>query len=359
MSAPSLRWRITFTTGETMKRLALAVVLVFAVTASAQQKEAPKAEEKTSAKSAPKDAKTAEQAAAPKPAEEKAESGAEEKPVITHHTIRGGGKTLNYTATVGMMPIKNAEGETEAHIFFMAYTLDGPRDPKRPLMISFNGGPGSSSVWLHLGLVGPRRIKMLPDGTMTPPPFELVDNEYTMLDQTDLVFIDPVGTGYSRAAKKDLLKKFWGLKGDLDSVSEFIRMYLTRYERWGSPLFLIGESYGTMRASGLAGVLIDKGVALNGIALISTVLDFNTLSATPGNDGPYIYYFPTYASTAWYHKKLPADLQQQPLKDVVKQAEDFAAGPYTLALAKGDELPDAERKSVVAQMARFTGLSPQ
>jgi carboxypeptidase C (cathepsin A) len=339
-----------------MKNLIVLLALAIGTSAFAQQKTEAKPEERISAKSAPADAKKPAEA---KPEEKKDEPAGEEKPVVVHHTIRAGSKTLNYTTTTGMMPIKNAEGEVEARIFFMAYTLDGPRDSKRPLMFSFNGGPGSSSVWLHLGLVGPRRIKMLPDGTMTPPPFEMVDNEYTMLDQTDLVFIDPVGTGYSRAAKKDLTKKFWGLKGDLDSVSEFIRMYLTRYERWSSPLFLIGESYGTMRASGLAGTLIDRGIAVNGIALISTVLDFNTIEFNRGNDLAYIYYLPTYAATAWYHKKIAPELQQQPVKEVVRQAEEFAATAYATALLKGDSLPDAERKNIVGQLAKFTGLSPQ
>jgi carboxypeptidase C (cathepsin A) len=341
-----------------MKNLIVLLALAIATSAFAQQKTETKPEDKAPAKSASADAKKPADAA--KPAEKKDDNVAgEEPPVVTHHSIRAGGKTLNYTATTGMMPIKNGEGEVEARMFFMAYTLDGPRDPKRPLMVSFNGGPGSSSVWLHLGLVGPRRIKMLPDGTMTPPPFELVDNEYTMLDQTDIVFVDPVGTGYSRAAKKDLNKKFWGLKGDLDSVSEFIRMYLTRYERWSSPLFLIGESYGTMRASGLAGTLIDRGIALNGIALISTVLDFNTIEFNRGNDLAYIYYLPTYAATAWYHKKIAPEWQQLPVKEVVRQAEDFAAGPYAAALLKGDALPESQRKNVVTQLAKFIGLSPQ
>ena len=332
----------------------LLVVLLFCAFSIAQQKEqakpAPPAEKTSPVQKQP------EQTAA-KP-QDPADS-AEEKPMVTRHAIRANGKVLNYTATAGFMPIKNAEGETEARIFYMAYTLDGPRDPKRPLMISFNGGPGSSSVWLHLGLIGPRRIKMLPDGTMSGPPYELVDNEYTLLDQTDLVFIDPVGTGYSRATKKDLHKKFWGLKGDLDSVSEFIRMFLTRYERWGSPLFIIGESYGTMRAAGLAGHLIDRGIALNGIALISTVLDFATIDNTPGNDAAYIFYLPTYTSTAWFHKKLSADLQQQSLRDVVKQAEEFAGGAYRDALFKGDALSAQERENIAKQVARFTGLSAE
>jgi len=190
------------------------------------------------------------------PAEPKHEAP-EVPPVVTHHEVHVGGKTLRYTATTGMMPLKNADtGEVEAHIFYIAYTLDGQSPEKRPLTFSFNGGPGSASVWLHLGAIGPKRVRMQPDGMMPAPPYQLVDNEYTWLDQTDLVFIDPVGTGYSRAVKRDQTKKFIGLRGDIQSVGEFIRLYLGRYERWSSPLFMVGESYGTTRAAGLSGYLV-------------------------------------------------------------------------------------------------------
>jgi carboxypeptidase C (cathepsin A) len=285
---------------------------------------------------------------------------AEEPPVVTHHEIRAGGKTLRYTATVGMMPIKNRDGETEARIFFMAYTLDdaGNRS-RRPLTFSFNGGPGSASVWLHLGAIGPRRVKMNPDGTMPAPPYELVDNEYTWLNQSDLVFIDPVGTGYSRAARPELAAKFFGLTGDIESVGEFIRMYLTRYERWTSPLFLAGESYGTTRASALSGYLIGRGIAFNGIVLISTIMNFETTDFAAGNDLPYVMFLPSYAATAWYHKKLPADLQSRSVQQIVSEVEQWAANDYMFALGKGDRLTAQERQDVVAKLARYTGLSPQ
>lgn len=285
----------------------------------------------------------------------------EPEPVVTHHQIRVGSRALTYTATTGRLPIKNVDGETEAYIFFIAYTLDNPPGGagKRPLTFSFNGGPGSSSVWLHLGAIGPRRVRMQPEGFMPAPPYQLEDNQYTWLDQTDLVFIDPVGTGYSRPAKKELGKKFWSLKGDIASVGEFIRLYLSRYQRWGSPLFLAGESYGTTRAAGLSGYLIEHGIAFNGIVLVSSVLNFQTLEFAKGNDLPYILYLPTYTSTAWYHKKLPADLQKQPLQQVLRQAEEFASGEYTLALPQGDRMTPEQRKKVVAALARFTGLSPE
>ena len=256
-----------------------------------------------------------------------------------------------------MMPIKNREGETEARIFFMAYTLDeaGNR-ARRPLTFSFNGGPGSASVWLHLGAIGPKRVRMNPDGSMPAPPFELVDNEQTWLNQSDLVFIDPVGTGYSRAARPDLAAKFFGLSGDIESVGEFIRMYLTRYERWTSPLFLAGESYGTTRASALSGYLVDRGIAFNGIMLISTIMNFETTNFAAGNDLPYQLFLPSYAATAWYHKKLSAELQSKSVREVVAEAERFASSDYALALEKGDRLSAQERQDVVAKLSRYTGL---
>jgi carboxypeptidase C (cathepsin A) len=284
----------------------------------------------------------------------------EEIPVVTHHEIHVGGKTLKYTATVGMMPIKNRDGDTEARIFFMAYTLDDVGDrQKRPLTFSFNGGPGSASVWLHMGCIGPRRVPMNSDGTMPQPPYQLVDNEYTWLDQSDLVFIDPVGTGYSRAARPELAARFFGLQGDIESVGEFIRMYLTRYERWTSPLFLAGESYGTTRASALSGYLTGRGVALNGIVLISTIMNFETTDFASGNDLAYVMFLPSYATTAWYHKKLSRDLQSKSVQQVAAEAERWAANEYTLALERGDRMTAPERQEAIAKLAHYTGLSQQ
>ena len=295
----------------------------------------------------------------PKPSEAKTAEKAPEKeeaPIVTHHEIRVNGKSLKYTATTGMMPIRDVKGDTEAHIFFMAYALDGVGDAsRRPLMFSFNGGPGSASVWLHLGAVGPKRVVMLASGEMPSPPFHLVDNEYTWLDQTDLVFIDPVGTGYSRAAKPDLNRKFWNLRGDIESVGEFIRMYLTRYERWTSPMFLVGESYGTTRAAGLSGHLIDRGIAFNGIILVSSILNFQTASFSKGNDLPYVLYLPSYAATAWYHHKLSAEFERD-LHKTLHEVEAWAETGYAEALAKGDRLTPAERQATVERLARYTGL---
>jgi carboxypeptidase C (cathepsin A) len=282
---------------------------------------------------------------------------AEERPVTTQHEVRAGGRVLRYSATVGTMPLRSATGQLEARVFYVAYTLDGADRTRRPLTFSFNGGPGSSSVWLHLGALGPRRVRMEDDGWMPASPYQLVDNDQTWLEFTDLVFIDPVGTGFSRAATAELGRKFWGLQGDIASVGDFIRLYLTRNNRWASPLFVIGESYGTTRAAGLADHLVDRGVALNGVILVSTILNFGTARFAPGNDLPYVLFLPTYTATAWYHRKLPADLRGD-LGPVLEQSRRWAETEYLTALAKGDRLQGEERARVVAQLARFTGLSP-
>ncbi len=284
----------------------------------------------------------------------------EEPPVVTRHEIHVAGNTIRYTATAGMMPIKNRDGEVEARMFFTSYVVDRPEaGSHRPLTFSFNGGPGSASVWLHMGAIGPKRVKMNADGTMPAPPFELVDNEGTWLTKSDLVFIDPVGTGYSRAARPELAQKFFGLQGDIESVGEFIRMYLTRYERWTSTLFLAGESYGTTRASALSGYLIDRGIAFNGIMLISTIMNFETTAFAAGNDLPYALFLPSYSATAWYHKKLPSDLQSKSVARVVADAEAFASGEYMAALEKGARLTPQERQDIISKLSRFTGLDPK
>ena len=277
--------------------------------------------------------------------------------MVTKHSLRVGPRTLNYTVTTGFMPIKNAgSGDTEARIFFMAYTLDNP-PAGRPLMFSFNGGPGSASVWLHLGALGPKRVKMLDDGLMPPPPYELVDNDQTWLTETDMVFIDPVGTGYSRAAKPELASKFFGVNGDIESVGEFIRMYLGRYERWPSPLFLVGESYGTTRAAGLSNHLFDRGIGLNGILLVSTVLNFQTIRFADNNDMPLVLILPSYAATAWYHKRLSPAMQGKSVEQVAQEARNFAANEYMPAMLRIDGLTGTERSALAAKFSSLTGLS--
>ncbi len=282
----------------------------------------------------------------------------ETAPIVTEHSIVVNGHALEYTATTGRMPIKGEDGEIAAQMFFIAYTLNNVDNAaERPLTFVFNGGPGSSSVWLHLGALGPKRVKMQDEGWLPTPPYRLEDNPYTWLDGTDLVFIDPIGTGYSRATTEDDNKKFWSLKGDIESVGQFIRLFLSRYGRWSSPLFLAGESYGTTRAGGLSGHLLDKGIALNGIMLISTVLNFQTLHFDRGNDLVYPLFLPSYTATAWYHKQLPEDLQSKPLSDVLAEVEAWAEGDYTLALMKGNRMTDDEREAIVEKLARYTGLS--
>ncbi len=295
-------------------------------------------------------------AESPKPAES---AQKDEPPIVTKHSVRAGGRQLNYTVTTGFMPLKNAvSGDTEARIFYMAYTLDGATaGERRPLMFSFNGGPGSASVWLHLGALGPRRAKMLDDGLMPPPPYELADNEATWLTETDLVFVDTVGTGYSRAVKPELASKYYSVNGDIESVGEFIRMYLGRNERWSSPLFLVGESYGTTRVSGLSNHLFERGIALNGIVLVSSVLNFQTIRFADNNDLPLVLIFPSYTATAWYHKRLPADLQNRPLRDVLKESENFASNEFMPALLRIDRLTAQEKQELLTKFSRYSGLS--
>ncbi|HEV7926619.1 MAG TPA: peptidase S10 [Verrucomicrobiae bacterium] len=276
----------------------------------------------------------------------------------TTNTVSINGVDVKYKATAGTMVIKDEESKPLVSFFFIAYTsLEHTNLSERPITFAFNGGPGSASIWLHMGLLGPRRVFLKEDGSLPPPPFRLVNNEQSLLDQTDLVFIDPVSTGFTRTLPGEDPAKYHGVDQDLRSVGDFIRRYTTRYNRWLSPKFLIGESYGTTRASGLAGYLEDSyGLYLNGIALVSAVLDFGTISFNPGNDLPYIFYLPTETATAWYHKKLPPDLQADQ-KKALGEAEKYALGPYTLALMQGSNLPATERSAVVKELARLTGLS--
>jgi carboxypeptidase C (cathepsin A) len=219
----------------------------------------------------------------------------------TTNSVTINGVKVTYKATAGTMVMKDEEGKPHASIFFIAYSrLDGNTNlDERPITFSFNGGPGSASVWLHLGVLGPRRVFLKEDGGLPPPPFHLVDNEYSLLDESDLVFIDPVSTGFSRPAQGEDAKNFHGVEQDLSSVGDFIRLYTTRYKRWASPKFIIGESYGTTRAAGLSGFLEDRyGIYLNGIMLVSAVLDFQTISFAPGNDLPYPLFLPTETASA-------------------------------------------------------------
>ena len=307
------------------------------------------------------------------------------KPVFITNTVTIAGQRVTYVAETGMLPILKPDGTSRASVFYVAYTRQdkseiGPPSlrsgavaPKlqaeaenrksemeqRPVTFCFNGGPGSSSVWLHLGALGPRRVKMNADGTLPPPPFGLVDNAYSILDGSDLVFIDPVATGFSRVSKDEKPDQFFSDPADLDSVGEFIRLWTTRHERWLSPKYLCGESYGVFRAAGLADHLRSRyGMYLNGLILLSGVLDFATIWNNPGNDVPYPLYLPAYTAAAQFHHKLPADLQSD-LPRALAEARAFARGEYASALPQGDALSAEEHKKIVAGLARLTGLEPQ
>ncbi len=283
----------------------------------------------------------------------------EEKLITTHHRARIGGHDVAYTATTGTMLLKNDDGKVRATIYFTAYTRDGFLEMgRRPITFAYNGGPGSASAWLHMGAFGPRRVVLDDEGWAPPPPYQIADNNESLLDVTDLVFIDPVSTGFSRPAPGEDAASFHGVREDIESVGDFIREYIARYERWSSPKFLAGESYGTTRSAGLSRYLQEKlNIYLNGIVLVSSILNFGTARFDVGNDLPYPLFLPTYTATAWYHKKLPADLQQGDLQKALAEAERFAAGEYTLALMRGNTLSADERHQVAQKLARYTGLS--
>lgn len=278
----------------------------------------------------------------------------------TEHSVRIGGENIRYTARAGTMIVPKSEDGPEGSFFYIAYDRTGAGDPsERPITFVFNGGPGSSSVWLHLGLAGPRRVLMRDDGSCYPPPYRLVDNEYSILDETDLVFIDPVSTGFSRAVSKEDEKKFHGLNEDISSVGEFIRLYLARNARMASPKFIMGESYGTTRAAGLSSYLQNRhGLFLNGIVLISSILHFQTTDFDAGNDLPYILFLPTYTATAWYHGKLGPEFDGD-LKKALKESQQFAIGEYSSALMLGDDLDGERRAGIISELSRLTGLSSE
>ncbi|HEX7571414.1 MAG TPA: peptidase S10 [Verrucomicrobiae bacterium] len=309
-------------------------------------------------------------AAAPdKPAADKATLGkipdASHAPVRVTNTVSIAGERVTYVAETGMLPLLKPDGTSRASVFYVAYTRVEEKaesgkpkaeTEKRPVTFCFNGGPGSASVWLHLGALGPRRVKMNADGTLPPPPFGLADNEYSILDGSDLVFIDPVATGFSRPAKDQKSDEFFSNSADLDSVGEFIRLWTTRHDRWLAPKFVCGESYGVFRAAGLAEHLRGRyGMYLNGLILVSGVLDFGTLCGGTGNDLPYPLILPAYTAAAQFHQKLPADLQAD-LTKALAEARTFAKGEFTAALLQGASLPADERKKVVAELVRLTGL---
>ena len=282
--------------------------------------------------------------------------------VTSHHTITIDGERLAYTVTAGRVVLRT-EGHTDdkfdgaqakAEVFMVAYTVDGADAATRPVTFAFNGGPGSSSVWLHLGLLGPRRVNMGDAGALLPPPYGLLDNEQTLLKHSDLVFIDPVSTGYSRAVKGGQSKDFHGYGGDVSSVGELIRLWTSRNGRWLSPKYLCGESYGTLRAAALSRYLQERSALyLNGLMLISTVLDWGSSHFSGNNDDAYAMYLPTYAAIAHYHGRHG----DRSLREVLDDAEAFASRDYPWALQRGSRLTADERNSAVERLASISGLS--
>ena len=281
---------------------------------------------------------------------------------VTRHVLRIEGQPVEYIATAGTLPLRgnDGEGKITASVFFVAYTRDGLEDlSQRPITFCFNGGPGASSVWLHMGMLGPKRVRIGDDASPVPPPGEIQQNEHSLLDVTDLVFVDPVSTGYSRPVEGEQKSQFHGYREDLQSVGQFIHRYVTRYDRWLSPKFLLGESYGSVRAAGLAEHLRDRYyMELNGLVLISSALNFQTFDFGYSNDLYYVCYLPTYTATAWYHRKLPKDLQGD-FQEAIDQSREFALGEYASALLRGSDLPEERRRVVSEQLARLTGLSAE
>ncbi len=295
---------------------------------------------------------------------------------VSEHEILIDGQPLHYRTTAAKMPLKDDQEKLKAHMFFVAYekliedknntdkqtdnktSYTQPDTAQRPITFVFNGGPGAAAVFLHLGAAGPKRIQLGPKGMAPAPPFKLKDNPHTWLKVTDLVFIDPVGTGYSRPANDVEGKEFYGVKQDIQSVAEFIRLYATLYNRWLSPHFLAGESYGTTRAAGLSSYLLERyGIPLNGIIFISSVLDFQTIVADrgQGNDLPYALYLPSYTATAFYHHRLTDNLQAD-LEKTLAEVEDWVTNVYTVALAKGNSLDNSQRQEIARTLSRYTSL---
>jgi carboxypeptidase C (cathepsin A) len=326
-------------------------LIVVAILLALSQASQVAAQEPEKSEKSEKDAKPAEAKPAPEPPAPKEESS------LTDHSIKIGGQTIAYKATASTTLIKDEKGEPTASIFTIAYTRSDVKDmSQRPISFVYNGGPGSSSIWLHMGAFGPRRVVTTDAGPTPPPPFKLVDNAECLLDKTDLVFVDPVGTGFSRAVGKAKDKDFWGVDQDVKSLAQLIATYISRNGSWNSPKFLIGESYGTFRSAALGNYLQQhNGMYFNGIDLISSVLDLGTISFLPGDDMPYIFYLPSYAATASYHKMLkdpPADLNV-----FLVEARQFAATEYAGALMKGTNLSAAEKADIAKKLSRFTGLS--
>jgi len=278
-------------------------------------------------------------------------------PVILEASLTIAGQKIPYRVKAGKTQLLKDDGTPRASIFHVSYERTDVKDASlRPVMFAFNGGPGSSAVWLHVGVLGPKILKLPGDGTSAPvPPVRVIDNPMSILDVCDLVFIDPVSTGYSRAEKDVKPEEFHGLEPDIESVGDFIRRWITENNRWGSPKFLLGESYGGIRAAGLAAHLQDRyGMSLNGVVLLSSLLDFSTLQTAQGNDLAYMVFLPSFTSTAHYHKKIQGDRDA-----LVKEATEFAFGDYAAALIKGKALDATVKEEIAGKLERFSGISAE
>ncbi len=281
-----------------------------------------------------------------------------EKMSVTRHSVKIGNQTVNYTATAGTLHLTGDEDQDAASIFYTSYTREGVSNlDERPVMFTFNGGPGSASVWLHMGTFGPRRVNMKDAGQPDGAPYRLEDNAYSLLDVTDLVFIDPVGTGFSHALGESEDKEFHGVDEDVQAVGDFIRLWITRNERWNSPKLVGGESYGTTRTAALSSHLQRRGIFPNGLVLVSSILNFQTARFVTGNDMPHITFLPTFAATAWYHNQIPD--RPENIEDFLGPVRAFAEGPYASALMKGDQISESEKAAIAAQLAAYTGLSEE
>lgn len=276
---------------------------------------------------------------------------------VTHHTLSLPGGPINYTATAAQIPLRSAEGDVECRMFYVAYTKDGADANKRPVTFAFNGGPGSATVWLHMGALGPKRAPMPDDGSLPAPPYAPVDNADTWLDFTDVVCVDAPGTGFSRIANQSLASRYFGVRPDIQAFTNFVKEWLKKHNRWTSPVFIAGESYGGIRGSGLSASLADEGVGVCGFVSISGTNNFMTLDGLRGNDSTYISFFPSMAACAWFHKKLA--LRFKSVESVVQEAQKWVEDEYTVALEKGDSLTAAEKDHIAQKMSEYLGLSKE
>jgi carboxypeptidase C (cathepsin A) len=292
------------------------------------------------------------------PAEASKKEPARPEQSVTQHSLVIGGAAVAYTATAGTLIVRNDKDEPWASIGYVAYVRKEGVPSRRPITFAYNGGPGSSSIWLHMGALGPRRVVTADAGPTPPPPYQVVDNAYSLIDKSDLVLIDPVGTGVSKAVGDFKNKDFWGVDPDIESISRFIKQYVSDNGRWNSPKYLLGESYGTTRSAGVVDYLQTRaGMSFNGVVLVSVATDIGAIFALPGNDVPYPLFLPSYAATAWYHKLLPN--APKDLEPFLTEVRAFAAGEYAAALREGDRLPDARRAAVIQKLHDYTSLSPE